>query len=142
MSQYEIELILMRQLASYLAMPIFIVDEKGALLFFNEPAEQLLGSRFDEVGELSMEEWFATFSPRGEDGTPLPYGADPLGIAVRLHEPAHRTLGFTGFDGVARTIATTAFPLEGQGGRHLGAVAIFWGVDERPSAEGATGAPR
>lgn len=129
MSQHAIELILMRQLASYLAMPIFMVDEDGTLLFFNEPAEELLGRRFDEVGELPMEEWFATFSPRGEDGAPLPLGVDPLGMAVRQHEPAHRTLRVSGFDGVLRTIEATAFPLEGQGGRHLGAVAIFWSVD-------------
>lgn len=136
MAQYEIELILMRQLASYLAMPIFMVDERGTLLFYNEPAEQLLGRRFDEIGDLPMEEWHATFAPHAEDGTPLPFGADPLGMAVHRHEPAHRTLRITGFDGVARTIEATAFPLEGQGGRHLGAVAIFWGVDG-PSPEAA-----
>ena len=45
MSQKAIELILMRQLASSLAMPIFLVDPSGNLVFYNEPAEQLLGSR-------------------------------------------------------------------------------------------------
>ena len=34
-----IEIILMRQLASYLAVPILIVDRKQDLLFFNESAE-------------------------------------------------------------------------------------------------------
>ena len=57
MAQKAIELILMRQLASSLAMPIFLVDASGNLLFYNEPAEQLLGSRFDETGEMSMTEW-------------------------------------------------------------------------------------
>jgi PAS domain-containing protein len=46
MPQLEIEMILMRQLASYLAMPIFIVDPVGNLVFYNEPAESILGRRF------------------------------------------------------------------------------------------------
>jgi hypothetical protein len=36
----------MRQLAGYLTMPVF-----------NEPAEALLGRRFDEVGEMPKEVW-------------------------------------------------------------------------------------
>ena len=67
MAQKAIELILMRQLASSLAMPIFLVDASGNLLFYNEPAEQLLGSRFDETGEMSMKEWSSLFAPIGED---------------------------------------------------------------------------
>jgi len=38
MSHKPVELILMRQLASYLAMPIFVVDPVGNVLFYNEPA--------------------------------------------------------------------------------------------------------
>ena len=32
---YDIEVILMRQTASYLAMPVFVVDPKGNLVYFN-----------------------------------------------------------------------------------------------------------
>ena len=35
MAHEEIEVILARQLASYLAMPIFIVDPQGTLLYYN-----------------------------------------------------------------------------------------------------------
>jgi hypothetical protein len=35
MAQKEIEVILTRQLASYLAMPIIIIDPLGTLLFYN-----------------------------------------------------------------------------------------------------------
>ena len=52
MPQRAIELILMRQLASYLAMPIMLFDPAGHLLLYNEPAEPILGRRFDETGEL------------------------------------------------------------------------------------------
>ena len=46
MAQHAIEVILMRQLASYLAMPILLVDPVGTLLFYNKPAEGLLGQHF------------------------------------------------------------------------------------------------
>src|SRR6185369_15567186 len=89
MSQKAVELILMRQLASSLAMPIFLVDPGGNLLFYNEPAEQLLGSRYDETGEMSVGQWSSLFTPIGEDGAPLPGEALPLDIALHKHRAAH-----------------------------------------------------
>jgi len=56
-----IELILMRQLAGSLAMPIFVVDPAGDLLFYNEPAEELLGRRFDEAGPMPAADWSTAF---------------------------------------------------------------------------------
>jgi PAS domain-containing protein len=126
MSQKAVELILMRQLASSLAMPIFLVDPGGNLLFYNEPAEQLLGSRYDETGEMSVGQWSSLFTPIGEDGAPLPGEALPLDIALHKHRAAHLAFWIRGLDGVSRKIGATAFPLEGQGGRQLGAVGIFW----------------
>ena len=35
---HPIQIILMRQLAGYLSVPLFLVDPKGDLLFYNEPA--------------------------------------------------------------------------------------------------------
>jgi hypothetical protein len=126
MSQKAIELILMRQLASSLAMPIFLVEASGNLLFYNEPAEQLLGSRYDETGEMSMKEWSNLFAPIGEDGSPVPGEALPLSIALHKHRAAHLAFWIKGLDGVSKKIGATAFPLQGQGARLLGAVGIFW----------------
>ncbi|MGQ0570666.1 MAG: PAS domain-containing protein [Armatimonadota bacterium] len=131
MVQKEIEVILMRQLASCLVMPIFVVDTKGNLLFYNEPAEPLLGRRFDEAGEMAAETWSTAFRQSDEDGAPIPPESLPLMVALREHHPAHRAMRITSLDGVSRRIEVTAFPLEGLGGRHLGAVAIFWEVEER-----------
>ncbi len=129
MVQQEIEMILMRQLASYLAMPIFVVDPAGSLVFYNEPAEVLLGRRFDEVEVMGVEVWSTIFAPTDDHGSPLPPDALPLVVALRQRRPAHKTVRITGLDGVSRRLGITAFPLEGQGGRHLGAVAMFWGTD-------------
>ena len=125
-SQKEIELILARQLASHLAMPIFIVDPPGNLIYYNEPAEIILGRRFEETGEMPVEQWSTIFKPTDETNKPLAPEALPLVIAVKQHRPAHRDMWIQGLDGVRRRIEVTAFPIDGQAERYLGALAIFW----------------
>jgi len=123
---YDVEVILIRQAASYLAMPIFVVDPKGDLVYFNEPAEQLLGLRYEEVGEMPAEEWSTIFVPTDENGDPIPPESLPLMIALQEHRPAHDRFHIQGLDGQERELLVTAFPLIGQHARDLGAVAIFW----------------
>jgi PAS domain-containing protein len=125
-SQKEIEVILTRQLATCLAMPIFVVDPQGTLLFYNEPAEAILGRRFDETGEMAEDEWRSIFVPIDEQGVPLTSDALPLAVALHESRPIHNTFWMRGLDSVLRHIEVTAFPLIGQSGRKLGAVAIFW----------------
>ena len=125
-SQLPIELILLRQVASYLDLPVFLINAEGDLVYFNEPAEPLLGLRFDEVGELSMTAWLARFRPADESGRVLAEGAVPLVVALREARAIHARLTIAGLDGVRRAIETTAVPLRGQGGDLLGAVALFW----------------
>jgi len=125
-SQKEIELILARQLASYLVMPIFIVDPQGTLIYYNEPAERILGRHFEETGEMPVEEWSTLFNPTDETGKPLAPESLPLVIALTQHRPAHRDMWIQGLDGVRRLIEVTAFPINGQAERYLGALAVFW----------------
>jgi PAS domain-containing protein len=126
MAQHPIEVILMRQLESYLAMPILLVDPVGTLLFYNEPAERLVGWRYEETGELPLATWTRLFRLTTANGSPLALEARPLIIALQQHRAVHGAFGIQGRDGVTSKIEATAFPLEGQGGRRLGAVAIFW----------------
>ena len=125
MAQYQIEMILLRQVASYLAMPIFIVDPQGTLVFYNEPAENILGKRFEETGEMSREEWWTAFLT-DEQGRRLEPEEVPVMIALNDRRPTHGDLWIQGLDGVRRHIEATAFPLVGQSDRFLGAVALFW----------------
>ena len=127
---YEVEVILMRQLASYLAMPIFLVDPDGTLLYFNEPAELLLGRRYEETGEMPADEWSTVFTPTTEEGEPLPPESLPLVIALRERHPAHAVFWIEGLDGGRHHLSVTAFPLVGQHDRHLGAVAVFWEIGQ------------
>jgi PAS domain-containing protein len=124
----EIEVILTRQLASYLATPIFIVDPTGTLLYYNEPAELVLGRRFEETGEMPIEEWSTIFVPVAEDGTPIAPPDLPLVIALNERRPAFRSFWIQGLDNVQRHIDLTAVPLIGMADRFLGALAMFWEV--------------
>lgn len=130
MTQKEIEVILARHLASYLAMPIFIVDPQGNLLYYNEPAEVILGQRFGETGEMPIEEWSTRFKPLDKAGEPLAPERLPLVMALMNKCPAHGSFWIRGGDGVLRYIEVTAFPLIGQADRYLGAVALFWEPDK------------
>lgn len=126
MSQKEIEVILSRHLASYLATPIFIVDPLGNLLYYNEPAEIILGRRFEETGEMSVAEWGAIFMPMDKDGHSLTPEDLPLVMALRQRHPVQGGLWIRGLDNILRSIQVFAFPLIGQEGRFLGAIALFW----------------
>lgn len=126
MAQHPIELILLKQWSSYIAIPIWIIDGEGNLVFYNEPAEGLLGRRFEEAGAIPAEELSDLFIVRDRDGNPVAPADLPIVVALSKHEPAHQPLTIRTFDGVDRDIEVTAFPIEGQGGRHLGAFAAFW----------------
>jgi PAS domain-containing protein len=133
MPQREIEQILTRQLASHLAMPAFIVDEAGTLIYYNEPAEKILGRRFEETFEMPKDEWASQFDPKDEKGDPMPAAELPLVVALDQGKPSYRKFTINGFDQVRREIEVTAFPLTGRSGsaeRPLGAVALFWEAAE------------
>jgi len=131
MSHKEIELILARQLASYLDVPILIVDPAGDLLFFNESAEPIVGRRFEETGVIRRGEWSRIFQPTDDDGTPVPREQQPLFIATEHRRPAYRRSWIRGLDGVNRQIEGIAIPLRGLGGRFLGAIGVFWEVERK-----------
>jgi PAS domain-containing protein len=130
MPQQPIELILTRQWASYLAVPVWVMGENGDLLYYNESAESVLGRRFDEAGEMPGDELASIFQTTAEDGSPLHSGELPINIALQKRRPAALRHRFRGLDGFWRLVDVAAFPIEGQGGRQLGAVAIFWEVAE------------
>jgi PAS domain-containing protein len=127
-AQREIELILTRQWASYLSVPIFLVGSDGTLIFYNEPAEAILGHRFEETGEMPAAEWAVAYTATDESGALLPAEQLPLMVALNQGRPAHRRLMIRGLDQVQRRIEITAVPLIGQAGRRLGALAMFWEV--------------
>jgi PAS domain S-box-containing protein len=125
-AQHPIEIILLRQWAEHMAIPVWIMDASGDLVYYNEPAETILGVRFDEVGVIHADQLSDMFVTSDLDGTPVAGHDLPVVTALQKREPAHRNLRIRAVDGSWRTIQVSAFPLEAQGDRFLGAVACFW----------------
>jgi PAS domain-containing protein len=128
MEAYDIELILSRQLAECLSIPIFITDTEGSLLFYNEPAEEILGKRFQDTGEMPVEVWSTIFTPLDDKGNPLNPQTLPLVKTLRHATPDHGSIWIKSLKGDNHKISITSYPLIGRGDRFVGAVAIFWKV--------------
>jgi len=126
-------LILARELASNVATPIFIVDADGTLVFYNEPAEAIIGQPFAQVGEIPAAEWGAMLKPEDFEGTKLSRATVPPGVALLEQRPAHQLMQITGLDGRKRRLAITAFPLFAKADEFVGAISIFW--EEDPGGE-------
>ena len=124
---HPIQIILTRQLAGYLSVPLFLVDPKGNLLFYNEPAETILGRRFEETGAMSAEEWSSAFTPVDEAGQPIPPEELPLRIYAQ-QDSGRPTGGSSSADWTAcsGTSRWRQFRSPALTGEFLGAAALFW----------------
>jgi PAS domain-containing protein len=129
MSAHEIEIILSRQLADCLTVPVFIVDPEGTLLFYNEPAEQILGKRFQDTGEMRVGDWGNAFQPHDKDGNAIPPDELPLVSTIKSHVPAHKTFWIKSLEGKSFKISVTSIPIIGRSKEFAGALAIFWDND-------------
>ena len=130
MAHHGIELILMRQLASCLAMPIVISDAHGQVIYVNEPAESIFGVRFESVQSVADVRVAEMLHATDLDGKPLSSAELPLRYAIENRRPVHRKFRISSAEGVARCVEGTAFPLVSQGGDHVGTVSLFWEAPE------------
>ena len=126
MSAHTIEIILSRQLADCLNVPVFIVNPEGTLLFYNEAAERLLGKKFEDTGAMPVDEWSSTFSPHDKDGKVIPPAELPLVQTLQNHVPGHKTFWIKSLKGESTKISVTAIPIIGRSKQFSGAMAIFW----------------
>jgi PAS domain-containing protein len=124
-----IQIILTRQLAGYLSVPVFLVDPKGDLLFYNEPAEAILGQRFEETGAMPAAAWSSAFTPVDDRGQPVRPEDLPLMVALARQRPAYKRFYIQGMNGVRRQIEVAAIPILGLQREFLGAAALFWEIE-------------
>ncbi len=127
MPQQAVEMILVRQLAGYLYVPVLVLDTTGTVVFYNEPAERILGVRFEETGRIDPEE-VDRLVELSEDPAAGPEEAGrPLDVALQQRRPAHaRRLLLRRGDRVRLQVEVTAFPVIDQDEGLLGAVLMFW----------------
>lgn len=129
MAQQPIEMILLKQWADHMASSIWLMDASGDLIYYNEPAEAILGMRFDEAGTIRAAELADLFVTTDLAGNRVDTMELPVVIALTKLEPAHREIRIRNRIGEIRDLAVTAIPVEASGGRHLGAMALFWEID-------------
>ena len=128
MDQKPLELILARNFLTSLSTPAFLVDEAGALVFYNEAAGALLGISFEESGRMPASEWSRVVGPFGEDGEPLSIEEIPTTKALRRGRPAHGSFKVRSVVGEEYEIESTALPIVAEEGQE-GAMILFWPVD-------------
>lgn len=123
-------LILARDLAANVASPMLIVDADATLVYFNEPAEALLGDSFARTGEIAIADWGERWQLEHLDGSRYSREHFPLATAMLEHRPAHDSVRFTAADGVRRTVTVAAYPLLSRSDEYTGAVMLFWEREE------------
>jgi PAS domain-containing protein len=126
MSAHEIEIILNRQLADCLSIPVFITDTEGNLIYYNEPAEIILGKKYEETGEMPVAVWGTIFKPVDENKNPLLPEDLPLVKTLLTRKPYHKTFFIENLSGKTEKISVTSYPILGRPARFIGAVALFW----------------
>jgi PAS domain-containing protein len=123
-----IQIILARQLASCVAMPILLVDDEGTLIFYNEPAEAILNQRFEETGEIPADEWNRLVTVADEDRNPVAPEDRPMAVARLKRRPSSRRVWTRSGDREWRHLQVTAFQLVGEQGHLLCVMSIFWEI--------------
>jgi PAS domain-containing protein len=122
-------LIQARNLITNLALPAFLTDTEGALLFFNDAAAELLGRAFEEVGPVSRDQWGRDFGPFDEHGAPLAVDHQPLANALRSGHPAQGRFYVTVGADHLREVEVSVLPLL-EPGNFEGALVAMWPVEQ------------
>jgi PAS domain-containing protein len=131
-AERPLELILARNLVSIISLAAVLVDVEGALVYYNEAAAEVIGSRFEERGMIPRVEWSAELGPVDAQGNPIPIDDLPLTAALRDGRPGYGQF-FIRAEGGLMEIVAGALPLVGPTGNN-GALVVFWPVP--PGSEG------
>jgi PAS domain-containing protein len=121
-----LELILARNLVSIISLAAVLVDVEGALVYYNDAAAEVIGTRFEERGIISREEWSAEMGPVDAQGKPIDFEDLPLTRALRDGRPGYGQF-FIRAEGGLTEIVAGALPLVGPAGNN-GALVVFWPV--------------
>src|SRR2546430_3006538 len=88
-AQQSVEMILVRQLAGYLFVPVLVVDTTGTVVFYNEPAERILGVRFEETGRIGPDDIDRLVELSGNPAAAPDDAGGRSDIAPHERRPAH-----------------------------------------------------
>ncbi len=125
MPQKSIEIILFRQLVTYLALPSFIVDSDGCIIYCNEAAEKVLNFTFSENSGVQATRWQAFLTPRDKQGRLISIEKSPLYIASTHYCLAHNIFYFTDAEKKLKKIEIVAIPILNHMDTFLGTIAFL-----------------
>ena len=128
MANRPLPLILAREFATNVATPFLVLDSEGTLVFFNERAEQIIGSTWAEFGELPEHEWRTRLQVERLDGTPVQNEDTPSAVARREHRPVQETLVYHTADGRSLRLSVAAIPILGREDELVGVFLLFWEI--------------
>lgn len=136
-AQKPLELILARNLLTSISTPSFLVDGKGTMVFYNEAAAAVLGRSFEEAGQMTAEEWTATFGPLSGEGDPLEFDEVSLTKAIREGRPGHGSFRIRTASNSEQPIEAAAFPIVASPEGSSGAMILFWPRTDTESGRSA-----
>ena len=128
-----LEQILARNLISIISLAAILFDVEGTILFYNDTAGEILGTRFEEMGRIPAARWEAELGPFDEHGERLPREGLPLNVALRQGRPGYGRY-YTSVEAGLIPVEATALPLIGSAGLH-GALVVFWPLEDEDEAE-------
>ncbi len=129
-AQRNLVLILARAFAAQIATAVFLLDEEGTIIYYNESAEQLTGRPFIEGAGMTAAEWMTQAQPRDDEGELVAMENLPLGKTMLKREPAHGVVTFTSRDGTPLRIENATFPLLAHTEDFVGTFVIIWPREE------------
>jgi PAS domain-containing protein len=130
-------LILAREFAANIAVPIFLVDAENTLVYYNDAAAVAFGGPFGLTGELHHGQWTPKFNPTRPDGTAYDRHELPLVIALEERRPAHGVNMVTAPDGGRVLVEFSAIPLFSNPDDFVGVMVSFWEAEPDEQARTA-----
>lgn len=126
--EQPLELILARNLISIITLPAILVDASATFVFYNDAAGEIIGTRFEEMGQIPEDRWRSELGPFDAQGQPLPAERTPLSVALRDARPGIGNVHVQTDAGLV-AVEVAALPLVGAAGLH-GALLVFWPLGE------------
>lgn len=129
MAQKSIEIILFRQLVTYLVIPSFIIDPDGFMMYWNESAEKFLDFKFSERDETSTTDWKILFTPQDENGRALSVDKSPLFISSTQYRIAYDKFYITTLQQQLKHMELCSIPIFNYTDIFLGCIAFFQEIE-------------
>ena len=123
-----------REMIDALPAAVYTTDAEGRLTYFNPAAVEFSG----HMPVLGTNEWCVTAKLYYADGTPLPHGASPMGLAIKEGRSIHGLEVIAERpDGTRVWGAPYPTPLKNSAGEILGGINMVVDITERKEAEEA-----